>query len=239
MRIDVLTTFPEMFAGPFDTSIVERARSSGVVDLRIHNLRDWSTDPHRKTDDEQYGGGDGMVMMAPPILDAVRDLSAQSNEKPRSIVVTPQGRLFDQKVAEELSSYSHLILICGHYKGIDERVPELLQADEISIGDYVLSGGELPAMVLIDAVARLLPGVVGSMDSVLGDSFTSGLLDSPRYTRPQVVQDRPVPPVLLSGNHKEIDAWRLEQACRRTATRRPELYRRYCEQERRKDRKTG
>ena len=164
MRIDVLTTFPEMFAGPLDTSIVDRARTAGAVDLRIHNLRDWSTDPHRKTDDEQYGGGDGMVMKAPPILDAVRDLSAQTNEQPKSVVLSPQGRLFNQNVAEELAPCPHLILICGHYKGIDERVTELLQADEISIGDYILSGGELPAMVLIDAVVRLLPGVVGSFD---------------------------------------------------------------------------
>lgn len=172
-----------------------------------------------------------MVMTAPPILDAVDGLTAQTEEKPRIIVLTPQGRRFDQRVTEELTQYPYLLLICGHYKGIDERVIELLQADEISIGDCVLSGGELPAMVVIDAVVRLLPGVVGSMDSVLGDSFTSGLLDSPRYTRPREVRGRSVPAVLLSGNHREIAAWRLEQARRRTVARRPDLYRRYCERE--------
>jgi tRNA (guanine37-N1)-methyltransferase len=222
-----------------DASIMARARASGAVNLRIHDLRDWSTDPHHKTDDEQYGGGDGMVMMAPPILDAVDDLSAQVGERPKIIVLTPQGRCFDQSMAEELAGCCYLILICGHYKGIDERVIEVLGADEISIGDYVLSGGELPAMVVIDAVVRLLPGVVGSMDSVLGDSFTSGLLDSPRYTRPREVRGRSVPAVLLSGNHGEIAAWRLEQARRRTAARRPDLYRRYCEREKGSAIRTG
>ncbi|HPA44407.1 MAG TPA: tRNA (guanosine(37)-N1)-methyltransferase TrmD [bacterium] len=239
MRIDVLTTFPEMFVGPLDHSIAARARSSGAVDLRIHNLRDWSDDPHRKTDDEQYGGGDGMVMKAPPILSAARDLAAQTEQDTRYVVLSPQGRLFGQEIAEELAACEHLVLICGHYKGIDERVMEILRADEISIGDYVLSGGEIPAMALIDAVIRLIPGVVGSMDSVLEDSFTSGLLDSPRYTRPQVVEDRSVPQVLLNGNHREIQAWRLEQAKRRTAERRPDLYRRYCEREEQHKRKTG
>ncbi|HOE11592.1 MAG TPA: tRNA (guanosine(37)-N1)-methyltransferase TrmD [bacterium] len=239
MRIDVLTTFPEMFVGPLDSSIAARARSSGAVELCIHNLRDWSDDPHRKTDDEQYGGGDGMVMKAPPILSAAREIAGRTEQETRYVVLSPQGRLFSQETAEELAACEHLVLICGHYKGIDERVVEILQADEISIGDYVLSGGEIPAMVVIDAVIRLIPGVVGSMDSVLEDSFTSGLLDSPRYTRPQVVEDRSVPQVLLNGNHREIRAWRLEQAKRRTAERRPDLYRRYCEREEQRKRKTG
>jgi tRNA (guanine37-N1)-methyltransferase len=239
VRIDVITTFPEMFAGPLDASIVGRAQACGAVDLRIHNLRDWSADPYRKTDDEQYGGGDGMVMMAPPILDAVDEISAHAEETPRTVMLTPQGRRFDQEIAEELTGYPHVILVCGHYKGIDARVIELLEADEVSIGDYVLSGGERPAMVVIDAVVRLLPGVVGSMDSVLGDSFTSGLLDSPRYTRPREVRGKSVPAVLLSGNHREIAAWRLESARRRTAERRPDLYRRYCEREERPEIRTG
>ncbi len=233
MRIDVLTTFPEMFSGPLDVSIIGRARveQEGPIDLRVHNLRDWSKDPHRKTDDEQYGGADGMLMMAPPILDAVEDISAASDGNVRYILPTPQGRLFNQEVAEELATEQNLLFICGHYKGIDERVGQFLDADEISIGDYVLSGGELPATVMIDAVVRLVPGVVGSMDSVLEDSFTSGLLDSPRYTRPREVRGKSVPAVLLSGNHREIETWRLEQSKRRTAVRRPDLYRRYCEQQ--------
>ena len=239
MRIDVLTTFPEMFVGPLDSSIAARARASGAVDLCIHNLRDWSDDPHRKTDDEQYGGGHGMVMKAPPILSAAREIASRTEQETRYVVLSPQGRLFSQEIAEELAACEHLVLICGHYKGIDERVMEILQADEISIGDYVLSGGEIPAMVVIDAVIRLIPGVVGSMDSVLEDSFTSGLLDSPRYTRPQVVEGRCVPQVLLNGNHRGIRAWRLEQAKRRTAERRPDLYRQYCEREQQCKRKTG
>ena len=232
MRIDILTTFPEMFSGPLDVSIIGRARAEqgGPIDLRIHNLRDWSKDPHRKTDDEQYGGGDGMVMMAPPILDAVDDIAAQIGSKPRCVLPTPKGRLLNQDVTEELANESNLLFVCGHYKGIDERVSQILEADELSIGDYVLSGGELPVMVIIDAVVRLVPGVVGSMDSVLGDSFTCGLLDSPRYTRPREVRGKSVPAVLLSGNHREIEAWRLDQSERLTASRRPELYRRYCEQ---------
>ena len=171
-----------------------------------------------------------MVMMAPPILDAVDDIAAQIGSKPRCVLPTPKGRLLNQDVTEELANESNLLFVCGHYKGIDERVSQILEADELSIGDYVLSGGELPVMVIIDAVLRLVPGVVGSMDSVLGDSFTCGLLDSPRYTRPREVRGRSVPAVLLSGNHREIEAWRLDQSERLTASRRPELYRRYCEQ---------
>ncbi len=224
MRIDILTTFVEMFAGPFDESIIKRAREAGQVDIQVYNLRDWTRDTHHKTDDEQYGGGDGMVMLAQPLLDAVKDLKSQSDSEPQVIVTTPQGRIFDQPMAESLVTESHLIILCGHYKGIDQRVIDLLQPDEISIGDYILTGGELPAMVMVDAIVRLIPGVVGKMQSVEEDSFTSGLLDCPRYTRPREIEGLSAPDVLLGGNHAEIERWRLQQAVDRTAERRPDLY---------------
>ncbi|HOJ59241.1 MAG TPA: tRNA (guanosine(37)-N1)-methyltransferase TrmD [bacterium] len=227
MRIDILTTFVEMFAGPFDESIIKRARESGVVDLRVHNLRDWTHDRHHKTDDEQYGGGDGMVMLAAPLIEAVEDLQRQAATVTHIILTTPQGRIYNQSVAEELSRKSHLILICGHYKGVDQRVIEYLKPDEISIGDYILTGGELASMVIVDSVVRLLPGAVNSMGSVEEDSFTSGLLDCPRYTRPREWRGMKVPEVLLSGNHAEIGKWRFNQAVERTRERRPELYRLY------------
>lgn len=224
MRIDILTTFIEMFAGPFDESIIKRAREAGQVDIRIHNLRDWTHDKHHKTDDEQYGGGDGMLMLAQPLLDAVHDLSAETDGSTHIILTTPQGRIFEQPIAEELVEKPHIIFICGHYKGIDQRVIDLLQPDELSIGDFILTGGELPAMVMVDAVVRLVPGVVGKMQSVEEDSFTSGLLDCPRYTRPREIGGLETPDVLLSGNHAEIEKWRLQQAVNRTAERRPDLY---------------
>lgn len=224
MRIDILTTFIEMFAGPFDESIIKRAREAGRVDIRIHNLRDWAHDKHHKTDDEQYGGGDGMLMLAQPLLDAVRDLSAETDKQTHVILTTPQGRIFKQPIAEKLVKEAHLIFICGHYKGVDQRVIDLLQPDELSVGDFILTGGELPTMVMVDAVVRLVPGVVGKMQSVEEDSFTSGLLDCPRYTRPREIDGLEAPDVLLSGNHAEIEKWRLQQAVNRTAERRPDLY---------------
>ncbi|HQH72199.1 MAG TPA: tRNA (guanosine(37)-N1)-methyltransferase TrmD [bacterium] len=229
MRIDILTTFVEMFTGPFDESIIKRARESGRLDLRVHNLREWTRDRHHKTDDEQYGGGDGMVMLAVPLIEAVEDLQRQAAGDTRVILTTPQGRTYDQSVAEELSRKNHLVLICGHYKGVDHRVIEYLKPDEISIGDFILTGGELASMVIVDSVARLIPGVVNSMDSVEEDSYTSGLLDCPRYTRPREVRGLRVPDVLLGGNHAEIAKWRLAAAEERTRERRPELYRRYRE----------
>ncbi|MBZ0257579.1 tRNA (guanosine(37)-N1)-methyltransferase TrmD [bacterium] len=224
MRIDILTTFIEMFAGPFDESIIKRAREAGQVDIRIHNLRDWTHDKHHKTDDEQYGGGDGMLMLAQPLLDAVHDLSAETDGNTHVILTTPQGRIFEQPIAEELVEKPHIIFICGHYKGVDQRVIDLLQPNELSIGDFILTGGELPTMVMVDAVVRLIPGVVGKMQSVEEDSFTSGLLDCPRYTRPREIGGLEAPDVLLSGNHAEIEKWRLQQAVNRTAERRPDLY---------------
>lgn len=232
MKIDILTTFTPMFSGPFDESIVKRAQESGLVQISVHNLRDWTQDPHHKTDDEQYGGGDGMVMMPGPIISAVEELRGTDDSQSHIyqshiIVTTPQGRLFTQEVAEELSVKEHLIIVCGHYKGIDERVMDYFQPDEISIGNFILTGGELPAMILTDAVVRLIPGVVGSFASVEEDSFTSGLLDCPRYTRPRETHNLSVPDVLLSGNHQKINEWRLQKAKERTAARRPDLYKKY------------
>ncbi|RJP35509.1 MAG: tRNA (guanosine(37)-N1)-methyltransferase TrmD [Candidatus Omnitrophota bacterium] len=229
MRIDILTTFVEMFAGPFDESILKRAQESGQARIFVHNLRDWTHDRHHKTDDEQFGGGDGMIMLARPLIEATEDLRRQTDGPTHVLLTTPQGRQFTQSVAEELSTREHVIILCGHYKGVDQRVIDYLQPDEISIGDYVLTGGEIPAMVIVDAIVRLIPGVVNSIGSVQEDSFTSGLLDCPRYTRPRSIFGLSVPDVLLSGNHAEIDRWRLEQAEEQTRKRRPDLYRQYRE----------
>lgn len=237
MRIDILTTFVEMFGGPFDESIIKRAREAGQVDIRLHNLRDWTRDKHHKTDDEQYGGGDGMLMLAQPLLDAVADLTAETGDETHIILTTPQGRIFEQSTAEALVNQSHLIFICGHYKGVDQRVIDVLQPDELSIGDFILTGGELPTMVMVDAVVRLIPGVVGKMQSVEEDSFTSGLLDCPRYTRPREIAGIKTPDVLLSGNHAEIERWRLQQSVNRTAERRPDLYQQWLEKADKADKK--
>lgn len=224
IRIDILTTFPEMFAGPFDESMLKRAVEAGHAIIAVHNLRDWTCDVHHKTDDAPFGGGDGMVMMAPPIIEAVEDLKSRfGSDETRVVLLCPQGRTLNQNRVEELAASHHLILICGHYKGVDERVREILRPEEVSIGDYVLTGGEIPAMVIVDATVRLQEGVVGGMDSVLTDSFTSGLLDCPRYTRPREVRGHEVPAVLLSGNHADIDRWRQETALEKTKRLRPDL----------------
>lgn len=226
IRFQILTTFPEMFQGPFNESMLRIAQESGIVEIAVHNLRDWTTDRHRSTDDIQYGGGGGMVMLAEPILKAVEDLQSKwrNPERSRLILLTPQGKLFNQKMARELAQLEDILLICGHYKGVDERVMDYLQPDEVSIGDYILTGGELPAMILVDAVSRLIPGVVGDYDSVASDSFEDDwMLDCPRYTRPQEVRGLKVPDVLISGNHAEIEKWRREQRLQRTRERRPDL----------------
>ena len=226
MRIDVLTLFPQMFEVPFSFGIFKRAVGQGLVSLNLHNIRDYTHDKHHTADDYPYGGGSGMVLKPEPIFEAVEaikaDLKEEAGELP-VILLTPQGRPLSQQIAYELSQYSHLVLICGHYEGVDERVREYLATDEISIGDYVLTGGELPAMVVIDAVVRLLPGVLGSEASPLDDSHASGLLEYPQYTRPAVFREWSVPEVLLSGNHAQVDKWRREQVIRRTLERRPEL----------------
>jgi tRNA (guanine37-N1)-methyltransferase len=226
VHIDILTLFPEMFQGPFNFSILKRAIDHGLVSINIHNIRDYTHDKHRTVDDYAYGGGAGMILKPEPIFEAVE--SIKSGIKPEIgelpvILLTPQGRLFSQQIAQELSTYSHLILICGRYEGVDERVREHLVTDEISIGDYVLSGGELAAMVVVDAVVRLLPGVLGSEASLVDDSHVAGLLEYPQYTRPVEYRGWSVPEVLLSGNHAQIAKWRREQAIQRTSERRPEL----------------
>ena len=218
MRIDVVTTFPRMFHGPFGESIVQRARDRGLVDIRVHDLRDSTTDRHRTTDDAPYGGGAGMVMRPEPLFAAIESIGA-----PQVILLTPQGELFTQRVAAELSKVPHFALLCGHYEGFDERVREHLATRELSIGDYVLTGGELPAMVVVDAVVRLLPGVLGSGESLDEESHGSGLLEYPHYTRPPEFRGWSVPPVLLSGNHAAIARWRREQSLLRTLHRRPDL----------------
>lgn len=226
MRIDILSLFPQIFKEPFNTGIFQRAVANGLIEVNICNIRDYTHDKHHIVDDYPYGGGAGMVLKPEPIFEAVEQIkkeAATEEEELPIILLTPQGRPFSQTIARELSHYRHLILICGHYEGIDERVHQHLATDEISIGDYVLSGGEPAAMVVVDAVVRLLPGVLGSEDSLKDDSHTDGLLEYPQYTRPAVFGEWTVPDVLLSGNHAQIARWRREQAIIRTLKRRPEL----------------
>jgi tRNA (guanine37-N1)-methyltransferase len=221
VHIDVLTLFPEMFPSVFDLGIMKRAIDQKLVSIGVHNIRDHTHDKHHTADDYPYGGGAGMVLKPEPIFEAVEALEKKKDTP--IILLSPQGRLFTQQVAQELANNSQLILICGHYEGVDERVREHLASDEISIGDYVLSGGELAAMVIIDSIFRLVPGVLGSEESPLEDSHVGGLLEYPQYTRPPEYRGWPVPEVLLSGNHAQINRWRREQAIRRTLARRPEL----------------
>ncbi len=220
MKIDVLTLFPEMFSGPLDESIIRRARESGRLELRIYNLRDWTHDRHRTVDDRPFGGGPGMVLKPEPIFEAVESLATAQT---RVVLLGPSGRRFDQTIARELTQYENLLFICASYEGVDERVREAVAHDELSIGDYVLTNGNLPAMVIIDAVARLLPGVLGDDTSAHDESFSHGLLEYPHYTRPAEFREMKAPEVLLSGNHAEIEKWRHEQALARTAKMRPDL----------------
>lgn len=225
MRIDVLCLFPETFVSPLNQSIIRRAREKQLVSIVIHNIRDYTHDKHHTADDYPYGGGPGMILKPEPIFEAAEATKQETglNQMP-IILLSPQGRLFTQQVAQQLALYPQMMLICGHYEGIDERVREQLATDEISIGDYVLSGGELAAMVIIDAIIRLIPGVLGSQSSPSNDSHSNGLLEYPQYTRPQVYRGWSVPGVLLSGNHSEIARWRRHQAILRTAERRPDLF---------------
>jgi tRNA (guanine37-N1)-methyltransferase len=221
VQIDILTLFPEMFQGAFDAGVIGRAVEQGLVGISLHNFRDQAHDKHRTVDDYPYGGGAGMVLKPEPIFEAVESIRGEADIP--VILLSPAGRLFSQRVAEEFARYSSMIIICGRYEGVDERVSQYLATDEISIGDYVLTGGEIAAMVVIDAVVRLLPGVLGSELSPMEDSHVAGLLEYPQYTRPPSYRGWPVPEVLLSGNHANIAAWRREQSVRRTAQRRPEL----------------
>jgi tRNA (guanine37-N1)-methyltransferase len=220
MKIDVLTLFPAMFAGPLDESIIKRARAAGLLDLKIHNLRDWTHDRHKTVDDRPFGGGPGMLLKPEPLFEAVESLK---REKTRVILLSPAGRPFSQAIACELAQADDLLLVTGHYEGFDERVREALADDELSIGDYVLTNGALPAMVVIDAVVRLLPGALGDDESSHDESFSHRQLEYPQYTRPAEFRGMKVPDVLVSGNHAEIEKWRREQAKRRTKERRPDL----------------
>jgi tRNA (guanine37-N1)-methyltransferase len=222
MRLDILTIFPEMFDGPFSHSIVKRAKEKGLVDIHLHNIRNFATDKHRRVDDYPFGGGAGMVMMIEPVLKCINDLK-KSREYDEIIFMTPDGELFDQPIANQLSTLKNIILLCGHYKGIDERLREHVITREISIGDYVLSGGELAAAVVSDSIIRLLPGVLGDETSALSDSFQDGLLSPPVYTRPADYQGWKVPEILLSGHDRKIAEWRHEQSLERTKKRRPGL----------------
>jgi tRNA (guanine37-N1)-methyltransferase len=220
MKIDVLTLFPGMFAGPLDESIIKRARENGILQLRIHDLRNWTHDRHKTVDDRPFGGGPGMVLKPEPLFEAAEALAGP---KTRVILMGPSGRKFTQQIARELAGYEHLLLISGSYEGFDDRVRQGLAHDELSIGDYVLTNGALPVMVIIDVVTRLLPGVLGDEESAKEESFSHGLLEYPHYTRPAEFRGMKVPEVLLSGHHAEIAKWRHEKALERTRERRPDL----------------
>jgi tRNA (guanine37-N1)-methyltransferase len=222
LAIDVFSLFPGMFVGPLSESIIRRAQDRNLVSITIHDLRTWTKDRHRTADDTPFGGGAGMVMMAPPIVEGVESISLDAASRPRTLVMSAAGRPFSQYAARELAKERHLAIICGHYEGIDQRAIDLLDAEEITIGDYVLTGGELPAMVVIDAVVRLLPGVIDAA-SVVSESHQDRRVEHPHFTRPRVYRGLEVPPVLLSGHHAEIDRWRAEQSLRRTAHLRPDL----------------
>lgn len=223
MKIDVLTLFPEMFDGVFQASILGKAKEKGIVDLQAINFRAYSGNKHNTVDDYPYGGGGGMVLKPEPVFAAVEDLKLEEDVKPRVVLLCPQGAQFTQQKAEELAKEQHIVLICGHYEGYDERIREHLVTDELSIGDYVLTGGEIPAMVLIDSVVRLLPGVLGNETSAVTDSYSTGLLEHPHYTRPAAFRGWEVPEVLISGHHANIEVWRRQQSLLRTLERRPDL----------------
>lgn len=228
MHIDIFTLFPEMFQGVFDHSIIYRAQNLELVSLEIHNIRDYALDKHHTTDDYPYGGGGGMVMKPEPIFQAVESVLAQQGDqplepKPPLILLTPQGRPFTQQIAQDLVQHNHLRLLCGRYEGVDERVRQYLITDQISIGDYVLSGGEIPAMVLVDAIVRLIPDLLGDPTATSDDSHATGLLEYPHYTRPPDFRGHTVPDILLSGHHAKVSAWRREQSLLRTFQQRPDL----------------
>ncbi|MBW2631674.1 MAG: tRNA (guanosine(37)-N1)-methyltransferase TrmD [Deltaproteobacteria bacterium] len=222
MIFDILSVFPEMFQSTLGSSLIKRSIENGLVEVNLHNIRDYTRDRHRTTDDTPYGGGGGMVMKVEPVASALKAI-VPAGDKTLVILLSPQGETFKQKIAEELSQYSRIVLVCGHYEGIDERIREHLIDRELSIGDYVLSGGELPAMIVVDAVSRLVPGFVGNSESVLYDSFSTGLLEGPHYTRPREYESWKVPEVLLSGHQKKIDEWRRRESLKRTLQRRPDM----------------
>lgn len=228
MQFDVFTLLPEVFPPYLESSILSRARQRGLIDVRVHNIRDYTHDKHHVTDDTPYGGGGGMVMKPEPVFEAVESVLGLAAPHPQPpavpvILLTPQGRVFTQRVAEELSRYEHIALLCGRYEGVDERIRAHLVTDEVSVGDYVLTGGELPALMIIDAVSRLIPGVLGDPTGAEDDSHSMGLLEYPHYTRPPEFRGWKVPDILLSGDHAKIDKWRREQAITRTFNKRPDM----------------
>lgn len=220
MKIDILTLFPGIFKGPFEESIIKRAQEKKLVEIKIHNLRNWAIDRHGTVDDRPYGGGAGMILMIEPIFKALEKFKSQNS---KVILLSPQGKVFNQKIARRLSKLDHLILVCGHYEGIDERIREHLVDEEISIGDYVLTGGEIPAMVVVDTIVRLIPGVLEKKEAIKEESFSRKLLEYPQYTRPADFKGWKVPKILLSGDHKKIEEWRKKKALERTKKRRPDL----------------
>jgi tRNA (guanine37-N1)-methyltransferase len=223
MHVDVVTIFPQLFDAFRLTGVLGRAVERAMVSIDVHDLRDWAGNRWRQVDDEPYGGGAGMVMQVPPVVAAVRDLSSRTTGRTRTVLMTPRGRKFDQRIADEIAAEPNLIVLCGRYEGFDERILDILHPDEVSIGDFILGGGEVAAMAVIESVTRLIPGVVGDPESVAEDSFSNGLLDYPCYTRPLEFEGREVPEVLRSGNHEAVRRWRLERSVEATVTRRPDL----------------
>lgn len=225
MKIDILTLFPEMFVPVTTSSILGRAAEKNLIDIRLTDIREYTKNKHRKVDDYPFGGGQGMVMMPQPIFDALRDIGAEDK---KILYMSPRGRVLDKDKIQELSELSELVILCGHYEGVDQRVIDCWDMEEVSIGDYILTGGELPAMVLVDSVARLIPGVLSGEDSAMEESVYSGLLEYPQYTQPREYEDIPVPEVLLSGHHKNIDLWRFEKSLELTRKVRPDMFEDYC-----------
>ncbi len=223
MKFDILTLFPNMFDAVLGDSIIGRAASAGIVEINCHNIRDFSTNKHKKTDDYPYSGGGGMLMTPQPIYDAYMNIAGNCEKKPHTVYMSPQGKTLNQAKARELSEYEHIVILCGHYEGVDQRVLDMIVDEEISIGDFVLTGGEIPAMTVIDAVARMLPGVLASQDSFTNESHFSGLLEHPQYTRPEEFMGIKIPEVLLSGHHKNIEKWKREKSLETTLKKRPEL----------------
>ncbi len=227
MRFDILTLFPESFNAILGGSIIGRAQEAGLIEINTINIRDFSKDSHKKVDDYPYGGGNGMVMMAQPIIDAYNSIIEKIDYKPLVIYLSPQGDVFNQKIAIQLKEEKHIILLCGHYEGIDERIIDSIVDREISIGDYVLTGGEIPAMALVDCVSRMIPGVLSDEECYINDSIYNGLLEYPQYTRPQEYNGKEVPEILISGHHENIRKWRLEESLKRTKMKRPDLYKKF------------
>jgi len=228
MQIDIITAFPQMISVPLSESIVGRAISKNHVKINIHDLRDWTEDKHRTIDDTPYGGGAGMIYKIEPLYKCITEIFEKTESKNRELILTsPRGKVFDQKKAVNLSLIDHLVIICGHYKGVDQRIKSFFRVNEVSVGDYILSGGEIPAVLMVDAVARLLPGVLSDIESAMSDSFSDHLLDCDYYTRPENFKGMSVPEVLLSGDHKKIANWRLEQREKLTREQRPDLYKKY------------